>query len=155
MKIEVRENTVVISGYVNAVERFSKPIRGNLRGKVQRFIEKIKAGVFKTALKRNDKVEVRLNHDAERVLANTQDGTAILEEDNIGLRAVVTITDAEVIAKAKNNELVGWSFGFYTNSDEVDESGEMPTRSVSDIDLVEVSILDNTKSQVNWLVLFR
>ena len=146
MKIEVRENTVVISGYVNAVERFSKPIRGNLRGKVQRFIEKIKAGVFKTALKRNDKVEVRLNHDAERVLANTQDGTAILEEDNIGLRAVVTITDAEVIAKAKNNELVGWSFGFYTNSDEVDESGEMPTRSVSDIDLVEVSILDNTKS---------
>lgn len=146
MKIEVRENTVVISGYVNAVERWSKPIRSNLRGKMQSFVEKIKAGVFGTALKRNNKVEVRLNHDANRVLANTADGTAILEEDNIGLRAEVTITDAEVIEKAKNNKLVGWSFGFYANSDEVDESGEMATRSISDMDLVEVSILDDTKS---------
>lgn len=146
MKIEVRENSVVITGYVNAVERWSKPIRSNLRGKMQRFIEKIKAGVFGTALKRNNKVEVRLNHDPERVLANTADGTAILEEDNIGLRAEVTITDAEVIEKAKKHELVGWSFGFYANSDEVDESGDMATRSISDMDLIEVSILDNTKS---------
>lgn len=146
MKIEVRENSVVISGYVNAVERWSKPIKSNLRGKMQRFIEKIKAGVFGTALKRNDKIEVRLNHNPERVLANTQDGTAKLEEDNIGLRAEVIITDAEVIEKAKNNKLVGWSFGFYANSDEVDESGEMATRSISDMDLVEVSILDDTKS---------
>lgn len=146
MKVEVRENTVVISGYVNAVERWSKPIRSNLRGKMQSFIEKIKAGVFGTALKRNKKVEVRLNHDANRVLANTEDGTAILEEDNIGLRAEVTITDADVIEKAKKNKLVGWSFGFYANSDEVDESGEMATRSISDMDLVEVSILDDTKS---------
>lgn len=146
MKIEVRENTVVISGYVNACERWSKPIRGNLRGKVQNFIEKIKAGVFGTALKRNKKVEVRLNHNPDRVLANTEDGSAILEEDNIGLRAEVTITDAEVIEKAKNNKLVGWSFGFYANSDEVDESGETATRSISDMDLVEVSILDDTKS---------
>lgn len=146
MKIEVREDTVVITGYVNAVERWSKPIRSNLRGKMQKFIEKIKAGTFRTALKRNDKVEVRLNHDPERVLANTQDRTAKLEEDNIGLRAEVTITDAEVVEKAKNNELVGWSFGFYSNADEVDESGEIATRSVTDMDLVEVSILDATKS---------
>lgn len=146
MKIEVRENTVVISGYVNAVERWSKPIRSNLRGKMQSFIEKIKAGVFGTALKRNKKVEVRLNHNPDRVLANTEDGSAILEEDNIGLRAEVTITDAEVVEKARNNKLVGWSFGFYANSDEVDESGEMATRSISDMDLVEVSILDDTKS---------
>lgn len=146
MKIEVRENSIFITGYVNAIERFSKPIRGNLRGKMQKFIEKIEAGVFKTALKRNEKVEVRLNHNPERVLANMQDGTAILEEDNIGLRAEVTITDAEVIEKAKNNKLVGWSFGFYANSDEVDESGEITTRSISDMDLIEVSILDDTKS---------
>lgn len=146
MKVEVRENSVFITGYVNAIERFSKPIIGNLRGKKQRFIEKIKAGVFGTALKRNEKVEVRLNHNPERVLANTQDATAILEEDNIGLRAEVTITDAEVIEKAKNNKLVGWSFGFYANSDEVDESGKITTRSISDMDLIEVSILDDTKS---------
>ena len=146
MRIEVREDSVVLTGYVNAVERYSKPIRANLRGKMQRFIEKIKAGVFETALKRNNNVKVLLNHNPDRELANTQDGTARLEEDNIGLRAEVTITDAEVVTKAKNNRLVGWSFGFYSNSDDVDENGAMTTRTVNDMDLVEVSVLDDTRS---------
>ena len=146
MKIEVRNDSVVISGYVNAVERWSKPIRANLRGIAQRFIEKIKAGVFKTALKRNENVKVLLNHNHDRELANTKDGTAILEEDNIGLRAEVTITDPEVVEKAKNNKLVGWSFGFYSNSDEVAQQATIATRTVTDMDLVEVSILDDTKS---------
>ena len=146
MEVEVRNDSVVISGYVNAVERWSKPLRANLRGMMQRFIEKIKAGVFKNALKRNDNVKVLLNHNPERELANTKDGTALLEEDNIGLRAEVTITDPEVVEKARNNKLVGWSFGFYSNADDVDESGSIATRTVNDMDLIEVSILDDTKS---------
>lgn len=146
MRVEVRNDSVVISGYVNAVERWSKPLRANLRGMMLRFIEKIKAGAFKNALKRNDNVKVLLNHNSDRELANTKDGTAILEEDNIGLRAEVTITDPEVVEKARNHKLVGWSFGFYSNSDDVDESGSIATRTVNDMDLVEVSILDDTKS---------
>ena len=146
MNIEVRNDSVVISGYVNAVERWSKPLRANLRGVAQRFVEKIKAGVFKTALKRNDNVKVLLNHNHDRELANTKNGTAILEEDNIGLRAEVTITDAEVVEKAKNHKLVGWSFGFYSNSDDVAQRETIATRTVTDMDLVEVSILDDTKS---------
>lgn len=146
MKIEVRDESVVISGYVNAVERWSKPIRGKLRGMMQRFIEKIKAGTFKTALKRNDNVKVLLNHNHDRELANTKDGTAILEEDNIGLRAEVTITDPEVVEKARNHRLVGWSFGFRANADEVSEEATIATRTVNDMDLVEVSILDDTRS---------
>ena len=146
MNIEVRNDSVVISGYVNAVERWSKPLRANLRGVAQRFVEKIKAGVFRTALKRNDNVKVLLNHNSDRELANTKNGTAILEEDNIGLRAEVTITDAEVVEKAKNHKLVGWSFGFYSNSDEVAQEATMATRTVTDMDLVEVSILDDSRS---------
>lgn len=146
MNIEVRNDSVVISGYVNSVERWSKPIRTKLRGISQRFIERIRAGVFKTALKRNDNVKVLLNHNYDRELANTKDGTAILEEDNIGLRAEVTITDPEVVEKAKNHKLVGWSFGFHSNADEVGEEATIATRTVTDMDLVEVSILDDTKS---------
>nr|DAF74449.1 MAG TPA: prohead serine protease [Caudoviricetes sp.] len=146
MNIEIRNDSVVISGYVNAVERWSKPIRGRLRGAVQRFIEKIKAGTFKNALKRNDNVKVLLNHDPERELASTQNGTAILEEDNIGLRAEVTITDPEVVEKARNHKLIGWSFGFYPNSEEISQNEKIVTRTVTDMDLVEVSILDDTKS---------
>jgi HK97 family phage prohead protease len=146
MKVEVRNDSVVVSGYVNTVERWSKPLTANLRGTVMRFIERIKAGAFKTALKRNKSVKVLLNHDHSKELANTSDGTAILEEDNIGLRAEATITDPEVVEKAKNNKLVGWSFGFRSNCDDVDESGTIAERTVTDMDLVEVSILDDTKS---------
>lgn len=146
MKVEIREDSVFITGYVNAIERYSKPITEGLHGKVRTFIERIKAGVFKTALKRNDDVKVLLNHDKSRELATTKDGTAKLEEDNIGLRAEVTITDKEVVEKARNNQLVGWSFGFYTNSDELGTEGERETRTVTDLDLMEVSILDDTKS---------
>ncbi len=146
MKVEVREDSVFISGYVNAIERYSKPIKEPLHGKIRTFIERIKAGVFKTALKRNDDVKVLLNHDENRVLATTKDGSAKLEEDNIGLRAEVTITDKEVVEKARNNQLVGWSFGFYPNSDELGVEGETETRTLLDIDLREVSILDDTKS---------
>lgn len=146
MKVEVRDDSVLITGYVNAIERFSKPITESLHGKIRTFIERIKAGVFRTALKRNDDVKVLLNHDKNRELATTKDGTAKLEEDNIGLRAEVTITDKEVIEKAKNNKLVGWSFGFYSNSDELGTEGKSETRTITDLDLMEVSILDDTKS---------
>ena len=138
MHIEIREDSVVITGYVNAVERYSKPIKESLHGKVRTFIERIRSGVFKSALQRND--------DENRELATTKDGTAILEEDNIGLRAEVTITDKDVIEKAKNNKLVGWSFGFYANSDELGQDGNSETRTVTSLDLLEVSILDDTKS---------
>lgn len=146
MKVEIRGESVILTGYVNAVERYSKPIKGKLRGEVQRFIEKIGAGAFKTALKRNDNVKVLLNHKEDRELANTKDGTARLEEDNIGLRAEVTITDAEVVEKAKNNKLVGWSFGFRSNADNVGDDGTIATRTITDLDLEEVSILDDTRS---------
>lgn len=146
MKIEVREDSVHITGYVNAIERYSKPIRESLKGQIRTFIERIKAGVFNTALKRNDDVKVLLNHNHERVLATTKDGSAKLEEDNIGLRAEVTITDKEVVEKAREGKLVGWSFGFYANSDELGTEGETETRTVTDLDLIEVSILDDTKS---------
>ena len=146
MKIEVREDSVHITGYVNAIERYSKPIRESLKGQIRTFIERIKAGVFKTALKRNDDVKVLLNHNHDRVLATTKDGSAKLEEDNIGLRAEVTITDKEVVEKAREGKLVGWSFGFYANSDELGTEGETETRTITDLDLIEVSILDDTKS---------
>ena len=145
MNVEVRGESVVITGYVNAVERYSKPITSTWRGSLRTFVERIKAGVFKTALKRNDSVKVLLNHNEERELANTKDGTAKLEEDNIGLRAEVVITDKEVVDKARQGKLVGWSFGFYANADEAGTDGEAEARTVTDLDLVEVSILDDRK----------
>ena len=124
----------------------SKPIRETLHGRIRTFLERIKAGVFRNALKKNDDVLVLLNHDSNRVLATTKDGSAVLTEDNIGLRAEITITDKEVVQKARDGKLVGWSFGFIANDDEITTEGKDEIRTVTDLELLEVSILDDTKA---------
>jgi len=142
MDIQIRENKVIIDGYVNSVERFSK-ILSDKNGK---FIEKIMPTVFQRAIEKNDSIKVLLNHNYDRELANTKDGTAELYEDNIGLRAKVEITDEEVIEDAKNNKLRGWSFGFICKKkDEKTNENGIIERTVRDIDLMEVSILNSKK----------
>ena len=146
MNIQVRADSVEISGYVNAIERNSKP----LLSRIGRFIERICKGAFANALKRNDDIKVLLNHDQDRVLGSTKDGSLDLREDNIGLFARAVITDKEVCQKARDGDLVGWSFGFYDLPDGVeagvDEETQLPLRRVRDMDLREVSILDKSKT---------
>ena len=142
MQIRVLDDAVEISGYVNAIERKSKP----LRSRVGKFVERICKGAFKRAIERNNNIRLLLNHDRNRDLGGTGDGTLELVEDNIGLRARAIVKDPEVIKKAHNGDLVGWSFGFGDRDvDEHDENG-MRTRDVKDLDLYEVSILDRTKT---------
>ena len=142
VKINVRADKVEIEGYVNAIERDSKP----LWSRVGQFIERICKGAFKKALKRNDDVHILLNHDWNRDLGSTKQGNLELEEDNIGLRVRATISDPEVVEKARNHELVGWSFGFTDRDVENTIRDGMPHRAVKDLDLAEVSILDKRKS---------
>ena len=108
MKIQIRNETATIEGYVNAVERFSKVLY-DTRGK---FIEKIMPNAFAKALEKNSDVLALLNHDYDRVIARTGDGTAKLYEDNIGLHAKIEVSDKELIKKAQEGKLRGWSFGF-------------------------------------------
>lgn len=142
MKVRVRADSVEIEGYVNAVERNSKP----LMSRIGHFIERICKGAFKKALKRNDDVHILLNHDWNRDLGSTKQGNLELTEDNIGLHARACITDKEVVQKARNGDLVGWSFGFQDRDVENSSYEGMPYRAVKDLDLFEVSILDRTKS---------
>lgn len=142
MKMEIRNNQVVIEGYVNAIERNSKP----LWSAIGKFVERICVGAFKKAINRNNDIKILLNHDWNRVLGSTSDNTLELHEDNIGLHARATITDAEVIEKAKRGDLVGWSFGFVDREVENSIEKGMPLREVKDLDLYEVSILDRTKT---------
>lgn len=142
MDITLRNDKVEIEGYVNAVERNSRP----LWSRVGKFIERICKGAFKKALKRNDDVHILLNHDWSRDLGSTKKGNLELEEDSIGLRAKATICDKDVIEKARNGGLIGWSFGFSDVDVENSNENGIPTRAVKDLDLYEVSILDREKT---------
>lgn len=140
--LNLREDSVELEGYVNAVERDSKPLPSRLGN----FIERICVGAFKKALKRGNNVHILLNHDWDRDLGSVEQGNLELEEDNIGLRVRATITDPEVVEKARNGELVGWSFGFEDREVENGLEGGMLLRLVKDLFLHEVSVLDRAKT---------
>ncbi|MDM0454160.1 HK97 family phage prohead protease [Clostridium perfringens] len=142
MRVEIRNNSIIIDGYVNAVARDSRLIP-DVKGS---FREQIVPKAFQRALEKAENVDILLNHDKNRKLGSTAEGTLELFEDNIGLRAIATISDAEVIEKAKRNELRGWSFGFYSVKDRWEDIEEgVQRRYVEDLELTEVSIVDNTK----------
>lgn len=141
MRITIRADAVEVEGYVNAVERLSKPLTDRLG----QFYERICKGAFKRALDRANDVRILLNHDWNRDLGGTADGSLELNEDAIGLHARATITDPDVMAKAKKGDLVGWSFGFTDRKVNKGEEKGLTLREVQDLNLFEVSLLDKSK----------
>ena len=141
MNIRVNKDSVEIEGYVNAIERLSKPLKDRL-GK---FVERIKCGAFRRALERAKDVRILLNHDYNRDLGGISDGNLELYEDAIGLHARATITDKEVVEQARKGELVGWSFGFTDRDVEQGEENGLTVRNVKDLDLYEVSLINRSK----------
>ena len=137
-------DSVEIEGYVNSVERLSRPITSRM-GK---FVERIKKGAFKRAIERNNNIHILLNHNWDKDLGSTKDGNLELTEDNIGLRARAVISDPETIKKAKNGDLVGWSFGFTDRDVDTHDEDGLRTRDVKDLNLYEVSLIDRTKTPI-------
>lgn len=143
MRIEIRSDSVLLDGYVNAVGRDSRPII-TPHGKV---VEQIEPRAFQRALDRAENIDLLLNHDKGKKLGSIKEGNLELYEDNIGLRAICTVTDPDVIQKARQKKLKGWSFGMYTNKDDVEQRADnIPRRLIKDLDIFEVSIIDNRMS---------
>lgn len=104
------------------------------------FIEVMKQGVFRRALERNSDVGLMFNHTRSLQADNME-----LTEDSIGLKIDVDVSDAEVIQNAKEGKLTGFSFGFRCLQSDFEERDGLPKlRNVTDIDLIEVSILNCT-----------
>jgi HK97 family phage prohead protease len=145
LRIEIRGDQVLLDGYVNAVARESR-VLPSPKG---RFKEQIVPKTFERALQKAVDVELLFNHDRNKKLGSVNQGNLELYEDNIGLRAIANVTDVEVINKAKNGDLKGWSFGFVVNKDKWEDGSDgIHKRYVEDLDLLEVSILDKTPAYI-------
>ena len=145
MKVEIRSNSILLEGYVNVVLRDSR-VLSSPKG---RFIETVEERTFAKAIERADNILLLHNHKKDRVLGSTKEGNLELREDNIGLYAKCEIIDTDIIKKAKNGQLKGWSFGFSALKDRwvTDETG-IDRRYLEDITLHEVSILDVTPAYI-------
>ena len=142
MKIEIRqvndEEIVHLSGYINAVGRESKLLTDTINGQ---FVEVAEPGVFRNSLEKNPDIPMLLNHNHQREIGRNGQNV-VLREDSIGLKFEADINDKEVIELAKNNKLVGCSFGF-TDIISLREPkrGTINRRTLQEINLQEVSIL--------------
>lgn len=140
MRVEIRSDSVEVSGYVNATGRDSQPLADN----EGYFVERVEPGTFARALERNRNVPMLLNHDPGRVLATPGSGLE-LREDAVGLYARAVVTDPEVVDEARRGRLRGWSFGFRALRQSDGERGGLRHRTLREIELREVSLLDDSR----------
>lgn len=143
LKIELREDSVILEGYINVTARESKVLT-DFDG--SKFIEVIEPQTFDRALNKNDKVVMLLNHDWSKQIG-TRDENIELWEDNIGLYFRANISDSETIELAKADKLVGCSFGFLEPKYSKREfRGGFERRYIENLNLLEVSILSDKKN---------
>lgn len=138
----VEGDTLNIEGYVNAVGRESELLYSPKRNKW--FKEVMEPGVFKRALENNVDIPMLLEHDYNKQIASTSNGTLELTEDSIGLKFKATIQDQELYNSIKNGEINSCSFGFVCEEDEYEfVNNKEEKRYVKDIQLLEVSLVKN------------
>lgn len=69
LRIEIRNDSVLLDGYVNAVARDS---RSMLDENGEKFVEQITPKTFQKAVEKSDDILCLLNHDPSRVLGSTK-----------------------------------------------------------------------------------
>lgn len=130
-----------IKGYINSFNRNSKPIR-DARGNT--FYEQTEKGAFKRDIESNKNITLVIDHDDNRVIAQTKDKTLRLYEDNIGLRyeALIHQKDIDVLRDIQTKKFTGCSFKFFCRRSYNKELYKNKTvRVLSDVELSHVTLL--------------
>ena len=144
--MEVRQlddGSLHITGYVNITDKKSRVLKDN---KGNLFVERVEPRCFKRALEKNN-VDFLLNHDTSKKLGSIADGNLKLIEDNIGLKIEATVNNEEVRQAYENGGFSGFSYGFQKIRDNFrDWDNGIQLRTLQDIKLIEVSLLDSTKT---------
>lgn len=141
IKLDYNSEQRKLGGYINVVERASETLYSKQRGKW--FKETIKAGTFTRALQKNDSIPMLLEHDWDRQIAHTANGTLELREDAIGLR-FDAIVDEDTFNEIQRRNITSCSFGMKVNEQEFESiNPKMEKRYISNIDLFEVSLVAN------------
>lgn len=133
---------LVVSGYVNQANQWSETLGVN-----KRFKEKIEAGAFTRAIEeRAHDIHFLAEHDNEKILASTRNGSLTLKEDNVGLymeaRIAPTSWGRDYFTLIKEGILRNMSFGFKVKKDEWNRRRDgLYERTVSALELREVSVV--------------
>ena len=135
---------LVVEGYVNETGKWSH----KMRSKKVPFIEKIEKGAFKRALDRGLDIHFLAEHDKNKILASTRNGSLTLIEDEKGLLMRATISKTsygkDYYELIKDGILRNMSFGFNVIKDSWKQGKDGTLeRSIKDLNLFEVSVVTN------------
>lgn len=151
MKMELRVNqsnvyadddngTLKVEGYVNETNS-----KSNMLGREQRFVEVIKPGVWQRAIEKAKEVHFYAEHDKNKILASTRNGSLELREDDKGLYMTATISPTswgkDYYQLIKDGILQNMSFGFRAIKDQWRNMGDHFERTVNELELFEVSVV--------------
>lgn len=106
------------------------------------FREQVAPGAFSAAIGRDD-VRALFNHDPNYVLGRTTNKTLSLSEDSKGLLWEATPPDTQwardLVASIDRGDVSQCSFGFRVTKETWDETGEVPLRTILEVELYDVS----------------
>lgn len=139
---KLENNKLHIRGYVNITDKCSRVLRENNLA----FKEKVEPGCFRRTLNKADDVLFLLNHNMDKKLGSLKEGNLVLKEDAIGLYLDAEVDSGELLSLYDNGGFSGFSYGFRTIKDSLSEENETKIRTLKDIDLIEVSLLDSTET---------
>lgn len=131
------EEPSMISGYASVFN--SKASIGDY------FQEVITPGAFARSIAENSDVRALFNHNWDNVLGRTKNGTLRLTEDERGLKFEVDLPNTTVardLAESlKRGDINQCSFGFIPTEESFDYSVEPVLRTISEVELYEISVV--------------
>ncbi|KAB2397476.1 MULTISPECIES: phage major capsid protein [Bacillus cereus group] len=151
MKMELRVNqtnieanedgSMTVNGYVNKTEQFSEML-----GRNEQFKEKISRGAFKRAIEKGKEIHFLAEHDGEKILASTRNGSLQLSEDTNGLYMSATVAPTswgkDYYELIKSGILKNMSFGFRSIKDSWKKTTQgYFERTIHELELFEVSVV--------------
>lgn len=148
---EFNDNDLTVSGYVNKAGDVSKVIgRPNDNGQLQFFYETIDPQAFVDSINNRPDgkpIDLYADHDPQKLLATTDNGSLELTVDDVGLHMrahIVNTNDGRDAYELIKSGIMGkMSFGFNVKHADMDYSyanaHQYPLRKVDSLDLMEVS----------------
>ena len=141
--LNVEDDSLVVEGLVNETEKWSHVLGIN-----KKFRERICRGAFAKAIDANPRIDFLCEHDANKLLATTENNSLQLWEDEQGLkmRAIICPTSygKDIYELMKSNIVNHMSFGFRVLSDKWKKlSNGIHERTVEELELLEVSVVRN------------
>ena len=143
--IEIRE-APKDSGFLAILAGIAAPFNKDsvrFKGWEKDWIERIDPGAFTRTLKENPDVLGLWSHDSDKPLARTPDTLTLTEDPAAGLRFEMKVGDTstvrDLLSNIRTKIVEAMSFAFAPVRTQWNETPELDTRTLLDVDLFEVS----------------